>query len=271
MGSHAVLREVSLLHTDSTAVGCSVGLCSACSGAADGSAAVEELRCGNSSSPGTASPPAALWAVQPPAVLCPWLCPGLRSADGGLVSPGTVWVKHSRCGGWGRSLQPPRAVPLPPSSRGREGWWGEGRRGNKDGELSACPEVCGQHTALLGLWLSPVWGGHSTELSEGVEGCWCGNGWARGWLCPVTHCGQGGAQLGSHILCTNTASGAQCHTAAVGIGTFCPHLPPPYILLQRCRSHRSEVTESRSIPGWEGPVGIVGSIQCWSSSAPAEF
>lgn len=148
MGSHAVLREVSLLHTDSTAVGRSVGLCSACSGAADGSAAVEELRCGNSSSPGTASPPAALWAVQPPAVLCPWPCPGLRSADGGLLSPGSVWVNHSRCGGRGRSLQPPRTVPPPPSSWGWVGWRGEGRRGEQRWRALSVPRgVRAAHSA----------------------------------------------------------------------------------------------------------------------------
>lgn len=110
--------------------------------------AVEELRCGNSSSLGTASPPAALWAVQPPAVLCPWPCPGLRSADGGLLSPGSVWVNHSRCGGQGRSLQPPRTVPPPPSSWGWVGWRGEGRRGEQRWRALSVPRgVRAAHSA----------------------------------------------------------------------------------------------------------------------------
>lgn len=57
------------------------------------------------------------------------------------------------------------------------------------------------------------------------------------------------ALLTSHVPCTSTASEAQRHAAAVGIGIFCPCLPPLCVSPQRCRSVKSRNHRTSRVGG----------------------
>ena len=96
------------------------------------------------------------------------------------------------------------------------------------------------------------------------------------WLCTAVAvpghallAGRCSARI-THSLHKHCLGGTVSHCSCLDWDLL-PTSAPALHFVAEMQKSQSEVTESRSIPGWEGPVGIVGSIQCWSSSAPAEF